>query len=93
MNIFIVAFDAPVQDGKTAIKKHFPEHHFEILENHLWAVGVQKKTTTGADICKVLGISEAGNRAGVVWPLSNYYGFFDGALWQKLNAWQAHESA
>ena len=92
MKVFIVAFAPSVQDSKKVIQEKFNEFHFEILENFIWAVGVPKRTTTGADVCSTLGINSEGDRAGVVWPLTNYYGYFDQALWQKLDAWQAYES-
>ena len=89
----MVAFSPAVQDGKKVIEQQFPEHHFEVLENRLWAVGAKKEVTTSADVCSDLGIGDAEQRAGVVWQVYSYYGYFNEALWQKLAAWQRHESA
>ena len=78
MNCYLVF----MKDGKERIEETFPTAHFWIDEN-LWAIG--SEVPTCVDVCELLGI-DTDNRMIVV-PMNDYYGRFDRALWQRLEAW------
>ena len=67
--------------GEEQIKAGFPDHY--PIADGLWAVGTELRTS--ADVCGQLGIVPEGS--GVVAKLTEYYGRFDNALWQKLESW------
>ena len=70
-----------IPNGQKAIEENFPKHH-KIGQN-LWAVA--SKQTVSSDVCDTLGIDNP--RTMVVVPMDEYYGRFDGVLWEKLEAW------
>ncbi len=62
-------------------KSRFPHHHE--LGPGLCAVG--SELLTCSDVHEHLGLGTG--RAGVVVKITEFYGHFDGALWQRLGAW------
>ena len=82
MNRFVVY----LPDGEGVLERHFPNNH--VLNDDLWAIAASEFTC--AEISEKLGIQtpSGGDRTGVVFRIEDYYGFFDRALWEKLNAWQ-----
>lgn len=68
--------------GDEAVTQIFPDAHHQIAPD-LWAIG--SPLLTCFDVCQRLGVDEG--RRMVVAPMSEYYGRFDRALWQKLDAW------
>lgn len=68
------------------MKASFPQH-FPLAEDSLWAVAADENTCV--DVCERLGITSIGGGPGVVSKIEDYYGFYDRALWEKLNAWKA----
>ena len=69
-----------------AVPKRFPDQHYEI-QHGVWAVAATNKTI--GDICVMLGIhpSDEGH-AGVVVNASDYNGYFNKDLWEKLQLWE-----
>jgi len=70
-----------------AVPKQFPEQCYEI-QHGVWAVAAANKTI--GDICVMLGIhpdDEHEGRTGVVVDASGYNGYFNKALWEKLELW------
>ena len=68
--------------GEPQITQVFPDAHQKTSED-LWAVGTSLRTCT--DVCTTVGIMEG--KSGVLVPMEEYYGRFDRALWQRLEAW------
>ena len=50
----------------------------------VWILADQKSTC--AEVSDKIGIGK--NNLGVVVEFSNYYGFFDNSLWQKIDKWR-----
>ena len=71
-----------------AIAEKYPTECQEIVPGVVWAVAGEDLTS--ADVCAALGIA-GGNNAeklpGVVFRLGEFYGRWDAALWQRLDAW------
>ena len=86
MNCFIV-ISPTTEKIQAAVQKHFPDFNHQIVPG-TWAVASGRAGPS--EICKILGISGEGDAGpGVVCSLNSYYGFFDAALWEKLNLWEA----
>ena len=84
MNTYFVYM--PTGEGRIA--GAFPDAHHEVAHN-LWAIG--SHLATCADVCEKLGVNEGAGRSMVVVQTTGYYGRFDPALWQKLDAWRERE--
>ena len=80
MNLYLVFMPG----GGEKVQATFPDRNYEFTKS-LWAVA--GKEATCADVCSALGIAR-GSR-GIVSTVSEYYGHFDRALWQKLSAWSS----
>ena len=72
--------------GSDSVRENFAQH-YPPAEDSLWAVAADENTC--ADVCERLGITPSGSGRGVVSKIEEYYGFYDRALWEKLNAWRA----
>ena len=72
--------------GEQKVAEQFPRH-YQLAEDSLWAVAGDESTC--ADVCERLGIGSG--EPGVVSRMDEYYGHYDRALWQKLNAWSAQK--
>ena len=83
MNSFIVIL--PDTHGRPSVPETFPDFHYEIIVDAVWAVGATE--TTCSDVCKKLGIVEE-ERSIVVIKADDFYGYFDKALWEKLISWR-----
>ena len=57
---------------------------FKVYEN-VWIVRAEHNTC--ADMCVALSIDTHNQKWGIVAPFNTFYGFFDPALWQKVEAW------
>ena len=73
-------------EGSDALEFVFHRHFYEIEKNKLWVVAAAGAQTS-ADVCKALGIGSG--KTGVVIRIDEYFGHYDTALWQKLEAWRA----
>ena len=62
----------------------FP-HHYSLGEDW-WAIGTEDATTS--DVCNKLGIDDGPGRTMIVVQLRDYYGRYNVALWQKIEAWR-----
>ena len=82
MNNFLVFMPG----GSDSVKASFPQP-YPLAEDSLWAVAADENTCV--DVCERLGITPSGDVWGVVSKIEEYLGFYDRALWQKLNAWTA----
>lgn len=80
MNRYIVFLP---KAGNT-LPEAFPGTHYRISDDW-WAIGTP--LATASDVCDALGVDEGPGRTMVVVPITDYYGRFDVALWQKLSAW------
>ena len=65
------------------IEAALPVSRYRLAEG-LWAVGSTAKTT--ADLSEQLGIGK-NEITGVVVSMEEFYGYYDNALWQRLEAW------
>ena len=85
MNCYVV-MAAP--DLKQAVAKAFPAEHFYEASDNVWVVAGEHPTCV--DVCTALGIPtrDSGGSRGVVWKFTEYYGYFDRALWDKIANWQ-----
>ena len=79
MNAYLVF----MPDGEKQVGDAFGENRYR-LASGLWVVG--SDISTSADVCDRLGIEQ--DHSMVVVPINEYYGRFDRALWQRLDAWQ-----
>ena len=71
-----------VPEGNGKVEQAFPQAHYQIGDD-LWAINSDLPTCV--DVCEHLGI-EDGQRMVVV-PMTEYYGRFDRALWQRHDSW------
>ena len=69
-------------EGGRRVEEVFPDSHHRIADD-LWAVGSRLRTCV--EVCDALGLDDP--HTMVVVPMNEYYGRFDRALWQKLEAW------
>lgn len=60
------------------------QHVYELRNLSAWMIGTHLLTC--ADVSAAVGLSE--NRGGFVVKVGEYYGFYDTALWQKIDAWR-----
>ena len=74
--------------GKEELEEQFPRACYRLTDG-LWAVGSPFRTPT--EVCEQLGVNEGDGRTMVVVSMEEYYGRYDRALWQKLNAWSAQK--
>ena len=72
-----------IPGGSDTVEFVFAPHHYELEENRLWAVAAEARTC--AEVSALAGIGEG--TSGVVTRIGEYYGHYDTALWQKLDAW------
>ena len=87
MNKFLVVLAPKPENGET-IKKEFPEHHFEVIPDTVWAVATEDSAATTADVSNRIGLTSGqANITGIVVQFGTYYGYADGSLWQKLSVW------
>ena len=82
MNSYLISAESI---GAEKLKALFqPENVFQVNPSGVWAVGTN--LPTASDVSNAVGIGD-GVR-GVVFKISEFYGWHDEALWQKLNAWR-----
>ena len=84
MNTFLVF----MPEGGKAVQSVFPRN-YAIMQDVLWAVA--SDLTTCADVSERLGMNPVERNRGVVTRIDEFYGYFDRALWEKLNAWKLAE--
>ena len=87
MNCFVVAITPNSLQAVAAVEKYFPEYRYEVLESMMWVVASPEHYTC-SDVCKMIGIDQEGGLMGMVSKLNEFYGFFDVALWEKINLWR-----
>ena len=71
-----------------AIEKAFAGRHHELVPGHVWAVAAS--FTTAVDVCEALGLggfAEGSDLTGVVVKMSDYNGYAERGLWERLRAW------
>ena len=88
MDCFVVIV-RPGQSGlnKSVITKKFP-NHYEVVENCVWIVASKKHRTT-VSVCKSLGLDGTDDsKAGIVFELNEYNGYFSRSLWEILRSWE-----
>ena len=56
----------------------------KIIEN-VWVVRTEHDTSI--KLCQALSLDETLKKHGVVFKYSEYYGWFVGSLWEKLDSW------
>lgn len=78
MNCYLVF----MPEGTEKLEQAFPNTHYEISAD-FWAIGSDLPTCV--DVCQHLGIED--EQRMVVVSMSDYYGRFDRALWQRLDSW------
>ena len=86
----IVGSGAASVDAET-IQRVFPDNHHELVAGSVWAVAGQFATC--ADVCKAIGLgsfAEESELTGVVVRLTDYDGYSDRALWERLRTWAAN---
>ena len=84
MNCFLIALRPDSKVGESAIQGAFPDRHILIQEG-LWAVAGAQSTC--ADVCKDLQIGQP-EGIGVVVKITEYNGFAERTLWERLNEWE-----
>jgi hypothetical protein len=89
MHNYIVIFSSTADANEAEVLRIFPEHHFEIVGGLVWAVASEKRTPS--DVCRLLGIETDTKRAGVVVRADAFNGYFNRALWEKLNEWASDD--
>ncbi len=84
MNRFIII--SPDADRiKKMVREMFPDTNYEIMLG-VWAVADTDKVPS--DIARMLCIDgTVADNTGVVFHMEDYNGFYDSALWEKLNLW------
>ena len=89
MNLFVVVYNDP--GLRRRIVETHPDRHHELREG-VCAIASQQATPAG--VCRELDFAQPPSDessppalAGVVVRLHEYYGHWDLALWQRLEAW------
>lgn len=85
MNCYLVALPPDSAVREASIREKFPERHVPIQEG-VWVVAGSQPTC--ADVCKTLGIGPKGDAIGIVIKMSEYNGFAQRTLWERLNLWE-----
>lgn len=78
MNRFLVY----MPDGNSSVEENFPDHYYALEEN-LWVIAT--KLNTCADVYTKLAAENS--KRSVIVKVDEFYGFYDRALWDKLNVW------
>lgn len=87
MHRFLVVVPPGSTVQASTVNDTFPNHH-EVTPERVWAVAGPQSTCV--DVCEALGIGgrESSDATGVVVMIGEYNGFFERALWEKINAWE-----
>ncbi len=85
MNCYLIVSQITPDEIKSAFSEHM-----QVMPN-VWVVAGRQSTC--AEVCEVLGIAPPSDHTpsgntGLVLALGQYYGYFDRALWEKVEAWQ-----
>ena len=84
MNCYLVVW--PDKNGDASvITSTFPDHH-AILGGSVYMVAAKQRTC--AEVCDAIGIGNGAQKNGLVTKVNDYYGLFDRALWEKMDAWR-----
>ena len=68
------------------VQRSFPDV-YPLREGNAWMVA--SAMTTSADVSNSLNFEpKEGGKSGIVVKVDQYYGCYDKALWQKLDAWK-----
>ena len=84
MNCYLVVWPAKNGDA-SVITSTFPDHH-AILGGSVYMVAAKQRTC--AEVCDAIGIGNGAQKNGLVTKVNDYYGLFDRALWEKMDAWR-----
>lgn len=84
MNCFVIVSPDKKFDP-SLVTQAFRDH--SQVSDDVWVVAGEQGTC--ADVCDKLGIGTPTGTRGVVVKLDDYYGFFDRALWEKINEWRS----
>ena len=68
--------------GQERVEQQFSTVYYKIATD-LWAIGSDLKTCV--DVCNALGVDDPNTM--VVVSINEFYGRYDGALWQKIESW------
>ena len=75
------------------LEEHFPNAVFPIWEK-TWVIA-SDIFSTSADISNLLFLEKEKDdgplRTGVIIRIREYHGYFNPALWQKIEAWKEHQ--
>ena len=91
MNCYLIALPPDSVVGGDSIQKNFSERHVLVQEG-VWIVAGSQPTC--ADVCRALGIGSKGraDAIGIVLKMSEYNGFAERTLWERLNVWGEEQS-
>lgn len=78
MKVYMVFMEKKPEDIKSAVVD------FIELDSNVWIVASDLKTSS--EVTEALGIGD-GNR-GIVTKFTEYYGFHNKSIWQKVEAWK-----
>ena len=81
MICYIVAATGLTADD---LSTHFP--HVYNVQAGSWVVASPMQTCT--DVAGALGMNSERGTTGIVVKVGDYYGFYDKALWEKIEAWR-----
>jgi len=84
MKSFIVTSDEAASVVQT-IDDHYRDYSFQVTDQ-VWVIADDNAKTT-FDICEKFGFNDKRKQSGAVFDVTNYQGFFNKALWEKLNTW------
>ena len=82
MNCFVVI--SPGGLSASAVTDAFPDS-YSVVEDTAWVIAGSQRTCS--EVCETLGVGQEGPEIVVV-KMDDYYGFFDRALWEKVNDWR-----
>ncbi len=87
MHCFLVVIPPGSTVQASAVNDKFRNHH-EVIPDRVWAVAGPQSTCV--EVGEALGIGRRGtsDATGVVVKIGEYNGFFERALWEKINAWE-----
>lgn len=69
----------------TEIRQAYPEAYN--VPGGVWITPSTEETC--ADVAEHLGMNSTRKKTGIVVAIGAFYGYYDSALWEKINAWKS----
>ena len=91
LNLYVVINPGMPGVDAATVAEVFPNRHHEIVPGRVWAVAGPQATCV--DVCEALklgGFAPESITVGIVVRMSEYNGYADRGLWERVRVWQEH---